>query len=175
MLTEQLFLCLKGLNWCTKFLYCFRKKDKKFISRLLAQIECKGKSILGWKLPYYLFNLNWLIFYVLCNSRYWNTVIERYLAFCWENLFSILLAFCSKNASAERPCKFVDRFSKLRCLKRKSRVRKREWMIYELLVTEPFIRQKLLKKDQFCHFDDPQLWLVSNNFSDMAQKWEDLV
>ena len=96
MLTEQLFLCLKGLNWCTKFLYCFRKKDKKFISRLLAQIECKGKSILGWKLPYYLFNLNWLIFYVLCNSRYWETVIERYLAFCWENLFSILLAFCSK-------------------------------------------------------------------------------
>ena len=95
-LRNSCFYALKDWIDVQILLLASKKKIKKFISRLLAKIEWKGKSILGWKLPYYLFNLNWLIFYVLCNSRYWKTVIERYLAFCWENLFSILSAFCSK-------------------------------------------------------------------------------
>ena len=119
-LRNSCFYALKDWIDVQNSYIAFEKKDKKkFISRLLVEIGCKGKSVLGWKLPYYLCNLFWLIFYVLCNSRYWKTVIERYLAFCWENLFSILLAFCSKNASTEWPCRFVDQFSKLRCLKRK--------------------------------------------------------
>ena len=95
-LRNSCFYALKDWIDVQILLLASKKKIKKFISRLLAKIEWKGKSILGWKLPHYLFNLNWLIFYVLCNSRYWKTVIERYLAFCWENLFSIILAFCEK-------------------------------------------------------------------------------
>ena len=74
----------------------FEKKDKKVYFTFTGS-DWMQRKINSWlKLPYYLFNLNWLIFYVLCNSRYWKTMIERYPVFCWENLFSILLGFCSK-------------------------------------------------------------------------------